>query len=93
MHLSVKMAFAALLLGTSFGMTPLTAHAATPGCPSATQKAEGEIGAGNGTQQAAAQKAEGEIGAGNSTPKTATQKAEGEIGAGAQQQASATPCK
>lgn len=101
MKLSVKMALAALLLGTTFAMTSVTAHAASTGCQKAeseggagggtqqAQKAESEGGAGGGTQQASAQKAESEGGAGGGTQQA--QKAASEGGAGAL--ASATPCR
>ncbi|HLY91111.1 MAG TPA: hypothetical protein VKQ27_19160 [Acetobacteraceae bacterium] len=87
MRLTSKMAFAALLLGSTFGMTTLAAHAATPGCPSATQKTEAEGGAGGnwqGKPGAATQKTEAEGGAGGNWQKqaSATQKTEAEGGAG-----------
>ena len=66
MKLSAKMALAALLLGTTFAITSVTAYAAP--CP---QKAESEGGAGGGTQQA--QKAESEGGAGALTASAACQ--------------------
>ncbi len=95
MRLSSKMAFAALLLGSSLGMTTLAANAATPGCPSATQKTEAEGGAGGGTQQQYARKTEAEGGAGGGTQQPYTRKteAEGGAGGGTQQLASAKPCK
>jgi hypothetical protein len=78
MSLSVKMAFAALLLGTTFAVTTVTAHAAP--CP---QKAESEGGAGGGTQQA--QKAESEGGAGGGTQQAQKAESEGGAGGGTQQ--------
>jgi hypothetical protein len=96
MRLSSKMAFAALLLGSTFGMTTLAANAATPGCPSATQKTEAEGGAGGGTQQQYTRKTEAEGGAGGGTQQQLTRKAEAEGGAGGgtQQLAMANkPCK
>ena len=99
MRLSSKMAFAALLLGSTFGMTTVAAYAATPGCPSATQKTEAEGGAGGNWQAkpgAAAQKTEAEGGAGGGTQQSFTRKteAEGGAGGGTQQLASANkPCK
>jgi hypothetical protein len=92
MRLSTRIAFAALLLGSTFGMTTIAAHAA--GCPSATQKAESEGGAGGGTQQQYAQKTESEGGAGGGTQQNFAQKTESEGGAGGgTQQAMAQPCK
>jgi hypothetical protein len=85
MRLSTRMAFAALLLGSTFGMTTIAAHAATPGCPSATQKTEGEGGAGGNWQSkpgAGVQKTESEGGAGGGTQQAGLQKTEGEGGAG-----------
>jgi hypothetical protein len=93
MRLTSKMAFAALLLGSTIGMTTLAAHAATPGCPSATQKTEAEGGAGGNWQAkpgAAAQKTEAEGGAGGNwqaKPGAAAQKTEAEGGAGGNWQA------
>jgi hypothetical protein len=93
MRLTTKMAFAALLLGSTFGMTTVAAYAATPGCPSATQKTEAEGGAGGGTQQAGVRKTEAEGGAGGGTQQYA-RKTEAEGGAGGgTQQAMAQPCK
>ncbi len=91
MRLTSKMAFAALLLGSTFGMTTLAA-AATPGCPSATQKTEAEGGAGGNWQAkpgAATQKTEAEGGAGGNWQKqaSATQKTEAEGGSGGNWQA------
>jgi Spy/CpxP family protein refolding chaperone len=82
MRLSTRTAFAALLLGSTFAMTSLAAHAASPGCPSATQKTEAEGGAGGGTQQQYAQKTEAEGGAGGGTQQQYAQKTEAEGGAG-----------
>ena len=95
MRLASKMAFAALLLGSTLGMTTVAAYAATPGCPSATQKTEAEGGSGGGTQQQYARKTEAEGGAGGGTQQQFTRKteAEGGAGGGTQQQAMAQPCK
>ena len=92
MRLTSKMAFAALLLGSTFGMTSVAAYAATPGCPSATQKTEAEGGAGGNWQAkpgAATQKTEAEGGAGGNWQRqaSATQKTEAEGGAGGNWQA------
>ena len=108
MLVTTRMAFAALLIGSTFAMTSIAAHAASPGCPSAAQKTEGEIGAGNNSPATGVQKTEGEIGAGN-TQQASARKTEGEIGAGnnspasgvqktegeigAKQMAGAQPCK
>ncbi len=81
MSLSVKMAFAALLLSTTFAMTSVTAHAAP--CPPGAQKADSEGGAGGGTQQA--QKADSEGGAGGGTQQAQKAASEGGSGGGTQQ--------
>jgi hypothetical protein len=90
MRLTSKMAFAALLLGSTFGMTTIAAHAATPGCPSATQKTEAEGGSGGnwkGGPAAGAQKTEAEGGAGGGTQQQYAQKTEAEGGSGGNWQA------
>jgi hypothetical protein len=96
MHLPVKRAFVAILLGSTFAVTSVAAPAATTGC----QKTEAEGGAGGNWQLspgAGTQKTEAEGGAGGNwqqSPGAGIQKTEAKRGAGAvSQQAMAQPCK
>ena len=109
MRIGNRMTLAALLLGLTFGgVTTLAAHAASPGCPSASQKAEQEGGSGGTWQQnpgAGAQQAEQEGGSGGTwqqNPGAGAQQAEQEGGSGGTwqqnpgagaQQAAADPCR